>query len=187
MKIKKVIIEGFRAYETKSDGTFDFTMQSGAPAQFVSIYAPNGFGKTSFYDAVEWALTNNIERFVRDYTRVENDNISRAQNQESRRQHILRNRAISDSAPSRVTVTGIGFSDVTKDVPKARAGSRDYLFKREAPVRGMEEVAGIFLSQEAIDGSFERRNLTHAMTGLCKISEIAMIPIAPISLLLGAN
>ncbi|WP_156407782.1 AAA family ATPase [Achromobacter sp. Root83] len=152
MKIKKVIIEGFRAYETKSDGTFDFTTPSGDPAQFISIYAPNGFGKTSFYDAVEWALTNNIERFVRDYTRVENDNISRAQNQESRRQHILRNRVIPDSAPSRVTVTGIGFGDVIKDVPKARAGSRDYLFKREAPVHGMEEVAGIFLSQEAIDG-----------------------------------
>lgn len=152
MKIKKVIIEGFRAYETKSDGTFDFTMPSGDPAQFVSIYGPNGFGKTSFYDAVEWVLTNNIERFVRDYTRVENDNISRAQNQESRRQYILRNRAIPDSAPSRVTVTGIGFDDVTKDVPKARTGSRDYLFKRETPVHGMEEVAGIFLSQEAIDG-----------------------------------
>lgn len=152
MKIKKVIIEGFRAYETKSDGTFDFTTPLGDPARFVSIYAPNGFGKTSFYDAVEWALTNNIERFVRDFTRVENNNISLAQNQESRRQHILRNRAIPESAPSRVTVKGIGFDDVTKDVPKARAGSRDYLFRREAPVRGMEEVAGIFLSQEAIDG-----------------------------------
>lgn len=152
MKIKKVIIEGFRAYETKRDGTFDFTTPSGAPANFVSIYGPNGFGKTSFYDAVEWVLTNNIERFVRDYTRAENDNISKAQNQENRRQYILRNRAIPESAPSRVTITGVGFDDVTKDVPKARSGSRDYLFKREAPARGMEEVAGIFLSQEAIDG-----------------------------------
>lgn len=152
MKIKKVIIEGFRAYETRSDGTFDFTTSSGEPAKFVSIYGPNGFGKTSFYDAVEWVLTNNIERFVRDYTRAENDSISRAQNQENRRQYILRNRAIPESAPSRVTITGVGFDDVTKDVPKARAGSRDYLFKREEPTGGMEEVAGIFLSQEAIDG-----------------------------------
>lgn len=152
MKIKKVIIEGFRAYQTKRDGNFDFTTPSGEPARFVSIYAPNGFGKTSFYDAVEWALTNNIERFVRDSTRVENNNISLSQNQENHRQHILRNRAIPESAPSRVTVKGVGFDDVTKDVQKARAGSRDYLFKREAPALGMEEVAGIFLSQEAIDG-----------------------------------
>lgn len=152
MKIKKVIIEGFRAYQSKADGTFDFSTSSSDCARFVSIYAPNGFGKTSFYDAVEWALTNNIERFVRDFARTENDNISKSQNQESRRQHILRNRSISESAPSRVTVIGSGFEDVTKDVQKARAGSRDFLFKREKPAPGMEEVAGVFLSQEAIDG-----------------------------------
>lgn len=152
MKIKKVIIEGFRAYQTKVDGTFDFSTPSGDCARFVSIYAPNGFGKTSFYDAVEWALTNNIERFVRDFARIENDNISKSQNKESRRQHILRNRSISDCMPSRVTVLSSGFKDVTKDVPKARAGSRDFLFKREKPEPGMEEVPGIFLSQEAIDG-----------------------------------
>jgi exonuclease SbcC len=62
MKIKKVEIEAFRAYKTKTDGTFDFTNSSEEPADFVAIYAPNGFGKSSFYDAVEWAVTNRVKR-----------------------------------------------------------------------------------------------------------------------------
>ncbi|WP_426370280.1 AAA family ATPase [Pseudocolwellia sp. HL-MZ7] len=62
MKIKKVEIEAFRAYKTKTDGTFDFINHGEEPANFVAIYAPNGFGKSSFYDAVEWAITNRVKR-----------------------------------------------------------------------------------------------------------------------------
>ena len=64
MKIKKVEIEGFRAYRFKEDGTFDFTNKDDIPSNFVAIYAPNGFGKSSFYDAVEWAITHNLDRFA---------------------------------------------------------------------------------------------------------------------------
>lgn len=28
----------------------------------MAIYAPNGYGKTSFFDAIEWAITGTIER-----------------------------------------------------------------------------------------------------------------------------
>ncbi|WP_412025052.1 hypothetical protein [Burkholderia cepacia] len=150
MKIKQVIIEGFRAYQSKTDGTFDFTTSLGDCANFVSIYAPNGFGKTSFYDAVEWNLTNNVGRFVRDQTRTQNDAISRSQNQEDRKQHILRNRFIDDSAPSQVTVVADTFTNVKK-VTVARRGSRDYLFEKERPNPEMGTLSDIFLSQEAID------------------------------------
>jgi exonuclease SbcC len=37
MKIKKVEIEAFRAYRTKSDGTFDFRSHEGEPSNFVAI------------------------------------------------------------------------------------------------------------------------------------------------------
>ena len=151
MKIKKVIVEGFRAYQTKEDGTFDFSTPTGECANFVSLYAPNGFGKTSFYDAVEWALTNNIGRFVRDYTRTENDNLSKSQNQPSKKQYILRNRFIKDTDPSRVTVVCDKGESRVKNVPKAKSGSRDYLFKREALEKGLEALSDVFLSQEAID------------------------------------
>ncbi|OMP74732.1 AAA family ATPase, partial [[Flexibacter] sp. ATCC 35208] len=63
MKIKRIEISAFRIYDNPKDGTFDFSTPDGEVADFVSIYAPNGFGKTSFYDAVEWCMTNNIQRF----------------------------------------------------------------------------------------------------------------------------
>lgn len=150
MKIKKVIIEGFRAYQSRVDGTFDFSTPQGGCANFVSIYAPNGFGKTSFYDAVEWNLTNNVGRFVRDLTRTQYEALSRSQNQEDRKQHILRNRFIDDEAPSRVTVVANTFEKV-KEVTRAKRGSRDYLFQKEEPHPQMGVLSDIFLSQEAID------------------------------------
>ncbi len=64
MRFKKVELHAFRAYENKENGTFDFTLPNDKIASFVSIYAPNGFGKTSFYDGVEWAVTKNISRLA---------------------------------------------------------------------------------------------------------------------------
>ncbi|MFC4634074.1 AAA family ATPase [Dokdonia ponticola] len=65
MRIKKVEISAFRAYNDSINSTFDFTIPNDDIADFVSIYAPNGYGKTSFYDAVEWCITGQIERFHR--------------------------------------------------------------------------------------------------------------------------
>jgi DNA repair protein SbcC/Rad50 len=64
MKFKKVEISAFRIFDKVEDSTFDFTTEKGDIANFVSLYAPNGFGKTSFYDAVEWGVTNSISRFL---------------------------------------------------------------------------------------------------------------------------
>lgn len=61
-KIKSVDISDFRVYE----GTisFDFVnIQTNEAANLVGIYAPNGFGKTSFFDAIEWTYTDKIRRF----------------------------------------------------------------------------------------------------------------------------
>ncbi|GAA3945182.1 hypothetical protein GO495_31050 [Chitinophaga oryziterrae] len=63
MKFKKIEISAFRIYDNPKDATFDFSLSDNEVADFISIYAPNGFGKTSFYDAVEWCMTNNIQRF----------------------------------------------------------------------------------------------------------------------------
>src|SRR5690242_13598773 len=63
MKVKKVEISAFRIFEDAKNATFDFRMNNGEPADFISLYAPNGFGKTSFYDAIEWCMTNNVHRF----------------------------------------------------------------------------------------------------------------------------
>jgi len=77
MKIKSVKITGFRAFEKEEYATFDFT-KDGEIMNFASIYAPNGFGKTSFYDAVEFGITNRIQRFDRmvDFKNLKKDNES---------------------------------------------------------------------------------------------------------------
>lgn len=46
MKIKKVEIQAFRAYNLKNNGIFDFTLENERTSNFVAIYAPNGFGKS---------------------------------------------------------------------------------------------------------------------------------------------
>jgi len=76
MKIKKVAIQGFRAFSDVEDATFDFMINPEKIANLISIYAPNGFGKTSFYDAVEWGITNQISRFDRmsDFKKIKKDN-----------------------------------------------------------------------------------------------------------------
>ncbi|WP_313139100.1 AAA family ATPase [Myroides sp.] len=77
MKIKSVKITGFRAFEKEEDATFDFT-KGNEIMNFASIYAPNGFGKTSFYDAVEWGITHKIQRFDRmvDFERIRKENVA---------------------------------------------------------------------------------------------------------------
>jgi hypothetical protein len=60
IKLKSIEIEAFRAYNEKQE--FNFQCMSGKTANLVMIYAPNGFGKTSFFDAVEWSITGKINR-----------------------------------------------------------------------------------------------------------------------------
>lgn len=148
MKIKKVEIAGFRAYARKEDGIFDFTIDSEEPANFISIYAPNGFGKSSFYDAVEWNLTNNISRYTRESLKSNNDSISRLLNQFGTKQYILRNRFISENEPSYVTVNTTEREN-RRDVRPAAAGKRDYTF--DPKDNEQPHLSNIFLSQDAID------------------------------------
>ncbi|MFI3214309.1 MAG: AAA family ATPase [Eubacteriales bacterium] len=61
-KIREVNIEAFRAYEEEQK--FEFVhKKTGDIADLVVIYAPNGYGKTSFFDAIEWVVTDEIGRF----------------------------------------------------------------------------------------------------------------------------
>ena len=63
MKLKSIDINAFRLFDREH---IDFTniQQNGGQqcANFVTIYAPNGFGKTSLFDAIEFGMTRNIHR-----------------------------------------------------------------------------------------------------------------------------
>ena len=63
-KIKKIEISDFRIFEGKED--FNFERDNGV-ANLVVLYAPNGFGKTSFFDAIEWGFSDKIKRFENNY------------------------------------------------------------------------------------------------------------------------
>lgn len=61
MKIKKVDIHAFRLFEYE-DVDLSAKKDSRKPANFIAIYAPNGFGKTSFFDSMEFCMTGKIHR-----------------------------------------------------------------------------------------------------------------------------
>lgn len=58
-KIKQINISDFRIYQEKQE--FKFQNVRGI-ANLVALYAPNGYGKTSFFDAVEWGYSDKIGR-----------------------------------------------------------------------------------------------------------------------------
>ena len=65
MKINKVNIRAFRLF---GDESVDFSAKkdSRKTANFVALYAPNGFGKTSFFDSMEFCMTGKIHRLERE-------------------------------------------------------------------------------------------------------------------------
>jgi DNA repair exonuclease SbcCD ATPase subunit len=63
-KIKNIEISDFRIYEGKEE--FNFEGENGT-SNLVALYAPNGFGKTSFFDAIEWSFSNEIKRFENNF------------------------------------------------------------------------------------------------------------------------
>lgn len=60
--IQRVELQNFRIYKGKR--SFSFLRDDVGVARLVVLFAPNGMGKTSFFDAVEWNLTGEIERFA---------------------------------------------------------------------------------------------------------------------------
>lgn len=157
MKFKKVQIQAFRAYDKVENGTFDFVhTRSGLPSDFVSIYAPNGFGKTSFYDAVEWGFTNNINRFLRRPAKnadaAKAERTYKADTGTKGKQHIIRNRHSSPELPGFVRLsTTLSDKDIINEIPEVRNGEPDFKFKISDTKKGTEYFQDVVLSQEWID------------------------------------
>ncbi|WP_321391566.1 AAA family ATPase [uncultured Desulfuromusa sp.] len=160
MKIKKVEIQAFKSYLRKEDGTFDFTLPaSGVAANFSSIYAPNGFGKTSFFDAVDYAITGKIGRFSRDVSlrnRYEQD--AQRIREQGKRLYLLRNKDAGthdtneqvDPLTEISVYTSHRIEPFITDYNIPRRGSSDYNFRRECKPEN-KFFEKMLLSQEAID------------------------------------
>jgi hypothetical protein len=141
MKFKKVEIQAFRAYNKVEDGTFDFTTKSDEVADFISIYAPNGSGKTSFYDAIEWGFTRKISRFHRQ----KGDDKSSVKTEE--RNFRMRNRFAEEETESVVRLY-----TTSKDLPFEEKLSRTGLrLNEKKAIKGREYFHYVLQSQESID------------------------------------
>ena len=62
-RLKKLTIEAFRAYGKSQEFDLD--------ADIIVLYGPNGLGKTSFFDAIDYACTGRIGRLCRHRTSQE--------------------------------------------------------------------------------------------------------------------
>lgn len=153
MKIKKVEIQAFRAYDKAENSTFDFRINDEKYADFISLYAPNGFGKTSFYDAVEYSYTNNIDRLLKNKN---NKDVAKSEKNinKSEKQYILRNRLSDANLESFVKLTTT--TDVfNKQIQAPRKNSSDYKFDDNETERGY--FREVILSQDWIS-SFLRED-----------------------------
>lgn len=105
-------MQNFRAFE----GTLRFNFVSsrtGKPASFVAIYAPNGMGKTSLCDAMEWCLTGNVHRL--------NELIKKIGEDVGRQQGcILRNRTAGKDCDAYVEMEWENHQCVHRKVQKSR-------------------------------------------------------------------
>lgn len=149
MKINKVELKAFRAYQNLKDGTFDLHSQDGTPSNFVAIYAPNGFGKTSFFDGVEWCLTNNIQRFVRRST--ENKKLAKTeQDVQKHKQYILRNKDSQeeDAFVKIESTNGEFFRELPKNIT---SGKRDFKFDVKDTEEANRHFLDVLLAQDWID------------------------------------
>lgn len=160
MKVKKVEIQGFRAYRDAQDSTYDFMLDDGDCADFISIYAPNGFGKTSFYDAVEWGMTNNISRLLK--REKENAIIAKEErkrdigpNGEKKKQFILRNRDFGETGNAYVKIETTfqekDFSPVRTIPNVTKKGGTDFSFNEKDTLKKMIFFRDVVLSQDWID------------------------------------
>lgn len=150
MKIKKVEIEAFRAFKSKSDGTFDFTIEGDIPSNFVAIYAPNGFGKSSFYDAVEWGVTNHLERLGGEYNKSNFERAAKSTKNPNEGQKILRNKYADKQVITKVVVSTTRPIPFENELPKLRANGRDLSFGDNSQRRN-EFFRRVVLSQDEID------------------------------------
>lgn len=152
MKFKKIEISAFRIYDDPQDATFDLMATDGTPAGFVSLYAPNGFGKTSFYDAVEFGITKSINRFyIRSKELEKLANFQRTQNDQS----LIRN---TNSAPERNTYVKIftdqGDEPINAEFKKHGNQIHDLNFNRDTA----HDFQKVILSQEWISAFLTERD-----------------------------
>ncbi|SBS62802.1 AAA family ATPase [Vibrio splendidus] len=149
MKLKKIDIQAFRAYCQPGDGLFDFTNDNDDISNFITLYAPNGFGKTSFYDAIEWGFTNSVSRLSKDGKKL----LSFAKSVEDDK-FIIRNKYADDSINCKVDIhlsnQKLAITNIL-DHSKIRKGQKDVKFTEQEVIEENAFIKDVVLSQDGIN------------------------------------
>ncbi|MDU4892359.1 MAG: AAA family ATPase [Clostridium sp.] len=82
--IYEIEITNFRGYKQKK---FNFLNENNDISRFILLSGPNGYGKTTIIDAIEWCITGSIMRIKKDFLRRCN---SSEKNQNSQNNGLLR-------------------------------------------------------------------------------------------------
>ena len=145
-KIKEIIIDSFRGYENKT--YFDFT-KNNLPVDLVVIHAPNGFGKTSFFEGVEWCLSGELSRFY--------NNINIQKSEDKDRGYTMKNK-ISNKKFGEVIITAsdgkVNHRQTSKS-KKTLKGFKDYgyskIIKEEILSEKDFDITSHVLTQDGMD------------------------------------
>ena len=144
-KIKEIIINSFRGYKDKT--IFNFTKDN-LPVDLVVLHAPNGFGKTSFFEAVEWCLSGKLSR-------LENNRILKDA-EDKDRGYTLSNR-YSDNLGA-VTIIDNESKKLKRQMKQSRStsrGMRDYgydiLEEKELESLTKIDITSHLLTQDGMD------------------------------------
>lgn len=137
MQIQSVKIQNFRGIQEKKKFLFE-----GKP--FVLLSAPNGLGKTTLIDAVEWCLTGNISRLKNAFNARSTNDDERKKNVDG----ILKNKRASDNEQIEVVLEII---DNDKEYVVRRVQIKDELNEKasKVTVNDKEELAVELLPQIA--------------------------------------
>lgn len=112
MKLKKIIIDNFRGFSGRHE--FDFEEKA-----LIMLTAPNGNGKTSLLDAIEWCLTGNVQRIQDVYQRRNTNATERREN----RSAVLKN----ENRLEDETEVTLEMKDETEEYTIRRIQSKDTL------------------------------------------------------------
>lgn len=140
MKIRNVNIESFRCFDHQS---LNFETTDGNLANLVVLYAPNGFGKTSLFDAIEYGITGSVNRFTKGV--YNKDNIA---DKKLRDKHsFLFNKNVD---PKREIKISIGFDDTFKDINRSfKVSEEDFYSTKNSKCNDF--FKDVILSQEWFD------------------------------------
>ncbi len=159
MKLKKIEIQAFKSYLQKEDGTFDFTSSdSENPANFISLFAPNGFGKTSFFDAIDFAITKKITRYVRS-EKLSKLNLEECKqhNTQGEKQLVIRNKNAPVNLNTLVIVsTDRGKQPFISSYKESQKNSSDLRIQSKSNINNYFESSMLY--QESIDAFLRETN-----------------------------